>query len=119
MMNKVLLLLCVAASGIACAQSKSDISRQEVARIENTLAADDMRGRKAGSPDIDKAADFIAAEFKKAGLQPLNGNSFLQPFSMIRPRFISAKAVIDNEEINSRNVIVITSLPELNMNEQS
>lgn len=119
MMNKALLLLCVAASGIACAQTKTTVNAQEVKRIESVLASDDMRGRRAGTPDIDRAADFIAAEFKKAGLQPLSGNSFLQSFTMVRPKFISAKAVIDNEEINTRNVIVITSQPELNINEQS
>ena len=42
------------------------INAKEVARIENVLAADEMRGRKTFSPEIDKAADFIAAEFKAA-----------------------------------------------------
>ena len=120
MMNKILLLLCMAVSELAFAQTaNTEINAQEVKRIETTLASDDMRGRKAGSPDIDRAADFIAAEFKKVGLQPLKGNSFLQPFTMVKPKFISAKAVINNEEINSRNVIVITSQPELNIDEHS
>ncbi|HWJ29824.1 MAG TPA: hypothetical protein VNS32_25015, partial [Flavisolibacter sp.] len=110
----------MAVSELAFAQTaNTEINAQEVKRIETTLASDDMRGRKAGSPDIDRAADFIAAEFKKVGLQPLKGNSFLQPFTMVKPKFISAKAVINNEEINSRNVIVITSQPELNIDEHS
>ena len=45
------------------------INVSEVTRIENILAADDMKGRKTFSPEIDKAADFIANEFKTAGLQ--------------------------------------------------
>ena len=58
------------------------IHAKEVERIERVLAADDMRGRRAGSPEIDKAAAFIADEFKKAGLQPVQGNSYLQEFIM-------------------------------------
>ena len=55
------------------------ISVKEVERIERTLSADDMRGRRTFSPEIDKAADFIAAEFKAIGLQTWNnGGSFRQ-----------------------------------------
>src|SRR5690606_4831435 len=42
----------------------------EIKRIISTLASDEMRGRAALSPDIAKAADFIAEEFSNAGLQP-------------------------------------------------
>ena len=47
------------------------INLKEVERIEKTLASDDMRGRKIFSQDIDRAADFIANEFKKIGLENL------------------------------------------------
>jgi aminopeptidase N len=43
------------------------------------LAGDEMEGRSLGSSGIDKAADFIAGEFGKAGLQPGgDGGSFFQ-----------------------------------------
>jgi hypothetical protein len=47
------------------------INLKEVERIEKTLSSDDMRGRKIFSQDIDRAADFIANEFKKTGLENL------------------------------------------------
>ena len=47
------------------------INLKEVERIEKTLASDDMRGRKIFSQDIDRAADFIANEFRKTGLENL------------------------------------------------
>ncbi len=34
------------------------------------LAADDFRGRKAGTPEYRRAAEYVAAEMKKAGLEP-------------------------------------------------
>ena len=61
------------------------INAKEVERIENVLASDEMRGRKIYSPEIDKAADFIAAEFKAAGLKTWdNGTSFRQEFAMVK-----------------------------------
>jgi hypothetical protein len=119
-MRKFFLLLFVAASCVACAQKNDDIiNAKEVQRIETVLASDEMRGRRAGTPDIDRAADFIAEEFKKAGLQPLKGNSFLQGFSMMRPRLVSLKAEIDGKEINIKNVIVNTFDKEVKIDEKS
>ena len=51
------------------------IEQTEIERLAGTLASDAMEGRKAGSPGIQKAADFIAAEFEKAGLSQWEGVS--------------------------------------------
>ena len=40
-----------------------------------------MRGRASGSPELEKAAAYIAKQFKAAGLQSLDGNNYLQAFS--------------------------------------
>lgn len=55
------------------AQTKIDdaINVRDVSRIEKTLSSDEMRGRKTFTPDIDRAADFIAREFRKIGLEDL------------------------------------------------
>jgi Zn-dependent M28 family amino/carboxypeptidase len=96
------------------------INVKEVERIERTLAADDMRGRKTFSPDIDRAANFIAAEFKKAGLQTLNNSgSYRQEFAMVRPKFISATAVLDGVSTDQKNIIVITCQPQLKIDEHA
>jgi hypothetical protein len=53
-----------------------------------------MQGRATFSPGIDKAAAFIADEFKKAGLQPWNGTTFIQQLpNMVggKPTSISVK----------------------------
>ena len=96
------------------------INAKEVERIEKVLAADEMRGRKTFTPEIDKAADFIADEFKKAGLQTFNGASgFRQDFTMVSPKFISGSATFDNDQVDFKNVIVITCQPGFNINEKS
>jgi Zn-dependent M28 family amino/carboxypeptidase len=118
-MRKTIVLFFIAANLIACAQKEEAIDTKEVQRIESVLASDDMRGRRSGTPDIDRAADFIADEFKKAGLQPYQGTSFLQPFWMQRPKMTSLKYEADGVDADTKNVIVITSEPYLKVNEKS
>ncbi|HYC28891.1 MAG TPA: aminopeptidase, partial [Chitinophagaceae bacterium] len=97
----------------------ADFSVKEVERIERFLASDEMRGRRAGSPEIEKAAAFIADEFKKAGLQPVQGTSYLQEFTMIRPRMKELKYKAEGADVDARNIVVITSKPELEVDEKS
>ena len=82
-LKKLVPLFFIACHVDACAQNENIINVAEVKRIENILAADSMQGRKIGTKGIDKAATFIAEEFKKAGLQPGPfSSSFLQSFSV-------------------------------------
>src|SRR5207237_387030 len=48
------------------------------------LASDECQGRGTGTKGIDVAAEHIAAEFKKAGLKPGNGDTYFQPFTVRR-----------------------------------
>ena len=96
------------------------INANEVEKIEKILSADDMQGRKTFTPAIDNAADFIAGEFKSAGLQTLNNNgSYLQKFSMVQRHLISAKAKLDNDTIAINNIVALTSKPNLFITEDS
>jgi Peptidase family M28 len=96
------------------------INAKEVNRIERVLSADDMQGRKAFTPGSEKAAAFIADEFKKAGLIPVNGsNTYLQEFLMVQPKAISISGVINGEAAGEKNIIAVTCKPELQVNETS
>lgn len=46
------------------------------------LSAPLYEGRQAGSDGGRKAADYIAAQFRELGLQPLSGDSYFQEFSI-------------------------------------
>src|SRR4051794_39172302 len=46
------------------------------------LASKEMRGRGTGSPELEKAAAFIAAKFKEFHLKPLEGTSYYQAFQV-------------------------------------
>jgi Zn-dependent M28 family amino/carboxypeptidase len=104
---------------VSQAQKPSGIDPKEVERIERTLASDDMRGRRTGTPDIDRAANFIAEEFAKAGLKPLQGTSFLQSFVMVKPKLKDLKAKFEGSDIDVKQVMVITTQADLTINEKS
>lgn len=96
------------------------INAGEAERIENVLASDSMQGRKTFTPSIDKAADFISAEFKKAGLQYFGDlQSYRQPFAMFQSETISASGKVNESNIDSNNIIAITTEEDLNVDDKS
>lgn len=73
-----------------------------------TLSADDMLGRNALKPkQIGKAADFIAEEFKKAGLHYFNGtNSYRQNFFLNSSQPQSGNLLINGTEVKIDHYVV-------------
>jgi peptidase M28-like protein len=63
-----------ALDGISAASLRDDLTY---------IASDELAGRDTPSPGLDLAADYIAAEFKKAGLEPGVGESYFQDASML------------------------------------
>lgn len=120
-MKKILVTgLLISITSFLWAQKTDAIfNAKEVHRIESVLASDAMKGRKVYSPEIDKAADFIAAEFKAAGLKPWKDNSFRQEFVMISPKQISVDANFDNTVFDPAKIIVVTSQPDLTIDPSS
>jgi hypothetical protein len=46
------------------------------------LASPELRGRESGSPELEKAAEYISAQFRADGLKPVDGKSFEQAFEI-------------------------------------
>lgn len=93
------------------------INAAEVDRIERILSADDMQGRKTFTPGIDKAADFIAAEFAKSKLSFFgNAKNYFQEFAMTKSKPVEVKGMIDNEPLTTDNIAVNTTAAEVNIN---
>lgn len=117
----ILIQVLLISSTFSFAQSIDNIiDIAEATRIVKHLADDEMKGRKTFSPTIDKAAAFIAAEFKKSNLDFFPGSTdFLQTFSLTRTKFLAASGTINDTQILENNIIAITTEPLLKINEQS
>src|SRR5436853_7502865 len=67
----------------AAARAADDAVEARMRKDITYLASDECEGRGPGTKGIDLAADYIANEFKKAGLKPGGADgSYFQPFTM-------------------------------------
>jgi peptidase M28-like protein len=82
------------------------INAKEVERIEKTLSSDAMQGRRTFTPGIDKAALFVADEFRKSGIQQYKG-SYLQEFTI--PQTLSVvSGTLNGAPVNPNDVAFIS-----------
>lgn len=96
------------------------ISEKKVRKIETTLSSDAMGGRGLFSRGLDMAADFIAAGFKSAGLQPVNDNgSYFQEFEVVEANQTDARGALNGKDIDAKNIFALTSAEELAVDAES
>jgi Zn-dependent M28 family amino/carboxypeptidase len=80
----------------SCSPQPYEIDRKNVSEILETLSSDEMRGRQALTPDIDRAADVIIAEFEEIGLGHFgNLASYRQEFAIEEYSITEANAVVN------------------------
>ncbi len=72
---------CMSFALLAGALLASDIQPDKYLAHIKYLASDDLKGRLTGSPELEKAATYIAHQFHSAGLKPVGGK-YLQEFSV-------------------------------------
>ena len=67
----------------ALATLKPIFSEQKMMSSVKYLASEELKGRGIGTPEIDKAAEYIAQKFKDAGLKPIKDQSYYQHFEYL------------------------------------
>jgi len=50
------------------------------------LASDRLKGREAGSPEYDIAANYVAGQMKQLGLKPIGSGDYFQPVPLVASR---------------------------------
>lgn len=96
------------------------INKNEVERIEKILSDDAMEGRAAGTKGGQKAADFIAGEFKSAGLKPEKGKAdYFQRFSMFTTQVSTSELTVNNKKLDADKIIAISPKKQLSVTEKS
>jgi len=92
------------------------VDTKEVTRLLGTLASDEMQGRASFSPAIERAADFISAEFQKIGLEPYGEDGYRQAFSVTQITPATAEVELDGGEIPQDRIIISSNSPGVNWN---
>ncbi|MFT3748457.1 MAG: M28 family peptidase [Agriterribacter sp.] len=96
------------------------ISEKKVRKVETALSSDKMGGRGLFSKGLEIAADFIAGEFKSAGLQPVNDNgSYFQEFEVVEANQTGARGSLNGNDIDAENIFALTSAEELAVDAES
>ncbi len=78
-----LLLSACAGSGHKLPPPSTDIDETVFRDHVRVLASDDFEGRKPGTPGEEKTVAYLVEQFRKLGLKPGNGVSYLQQVPMI------------------------------------
>jgi Zn-dependent M28 family amino/carboxypeptidase len=76
-------LLLTACAGHRLPPPPTDIDENAYRDHLRVLASDNFEGRKPGTPGEDKTVAYLVEQFRKLGLKPGNGESFLQPVPMV------------------------------------
>jgi hypothetical protein len=67
-------------------RSAATITAADIASRVGRLAHDSMRGRFTPSPELDRTAAYVAAEFRRLGLEPMgDAGSHIQKYRLARP----------------------------------
>jgi len=76
--------LALALSVVAAVHAAVEIDSDRLLGHIKFLASDDLKGRADGSPELNRAADYIAQQFQEIGLRPGGDDrSWFQPFELI------------------------------------
>ncbi len=72
------------------------------------LSSDEMKGRSNGDPELERAADYIAQEFKAAGLRPgVKERDWFQPFELVAGLSVGAGNALVVQARGSRPVHLV------------
>ena len=83
---------------VACSQTPYEIDKKNASRILETLSSDEMRGRQAFTPDIERAAGVIAGEFDEIGL------SYFDTLSSYRQQFLMNEYTITERSVSVNGI---------------
>ncbi len=77
------LLFAACAGGPRPPPPSTDIDEAFYRQAVRVLAADDFEGRKPGTPGEEKTVAYLTEQFRKLGLKPGNGDSYLQQVPLV------------------------------------
>lgn len=95
------------------------VKTQFIERVLNGLASDEMRGRHAFTADAQRAAEFIANEFKDIGLTPYSNEGYMQSFEMNKVNREEQSITLGGKVLKSEDYLIIGNAEQLSWNQKS
>jgi aminopeptidase YwaD len=78
-----LLLLLLTVSTVSATLPLEELSAERYLQHVSFLASDELKGRGNGTPELERAAEYLAAQFRSYGLEPAgNGGTYFQKFDI-------------------------------------
>ena len=106
--SALVLGICLLASATLTAQSTTQ--RQRLEQHVYTLAADSLNGRRAGTPDAQRAAAYITPQSREMGLKPFfdNNKDYNMPFTIGREGgYCNLVAIIEGNDPVLKNEFIV------------
>ncbi len=75
----------------------TDVEENGFRAAVRTLAADEFEGRKPGTPGAEKTVNYLVERFRKLGLKPGNGESYLQEVPMVQIQVDDASLAVTGQ----------------------
>ncbi len=90
------------------------IDAERICEHIEVLASDEFEGRQTGTSGEEKTIEYIARNFQRVGLEPANGDSYLQQvhlakFSVVAPGSINLKYPEETEEWRFKEDFLLAS----------
>jgi Zn-dependent M28 family amino/carboxypeptidase len=95
-LSAIIIILMASSHVFAQKGNKSEdlITASDMESYISFLASPLLKGRMNGEEGLEIAAQYIASQAKLLGLRPANGNSYFQPYSVIKKRMDPEKTMV-------------------------
>src|SRR5262249_30276189 len=110
------LLATFAATGLLAAQGKAPAAQRIAAYVRpndlkadvSFLASDALQGRATPSPGLEMAAEYIAAQFRRAGLEPAGDDGYFQnaSYQSVKPNPEGLELTLDGVKAEAGTVAI-------------
>ena len=106
----------LAATGLLTAQGQAPAAQRIAAHLRpndlkadvSFLASDALQGRATPSPGLDMAAEYIAAQFRRAGLEPVGDDGYFQnaSYQSVKPNPEGLEFTLDDVKAEPGTVAI-------------
>uniref|UniRef100_Q01QG6 Peptidase M28 n=1 Tax=Solibacter usitatus (strain Ellin6076) TaxID=234267 RepID=Q01QG6_SOLUE len=111
----------LAAAGVLAAQAVPSLAERIAARLRpndlkadvSFLASDALQGRATPSPGLDMAAEYIAAQFRRAGLEPVGDDGYFQTanYQSVKPDLQGLQFTLGTAKAADGSVMINEAVP--------